>query len=175
MSIDITAYEFKVSLDATPFVLNVSYEQLNGICAVAYAVYGDDRGRFVNDVFTQNFRFGPVDEEGIENDDSITEYIADTAFELGDELGQGPLPEREPAQDWIEYVKSIGYSTDDDFEHFTVLLQESSWIIAKFETAQFLQGAIGCCGWLNKDWRTIIKELHYKNTPIDVNSLTITF
>lgn len=50
---------------------------------------------------------------------------------------------------------------------YTCILKDIGYAVVKFNNIEFLQGVILLHKWLQKDWRGIILNLHYKDEPIN--------
>lgn len=107
--------------------------------------------------------------------DSVGELIADKNFGLATTHSHCKiLPEYEPEQPWLSYLQEIEDIIDeDDIQNYTAVIKDLHWILVKFDNVEFLQGVMAVCNWLNKDWRSIIRHLHFKQDPIDVNTLSV--
>lgn len=151
---EVEAYQFQISPPTAPFVLNVSGYQLNGICATAYCIYGD------RDV-DRMFKFGKI-EDGEVQCDTVGELMADEDFALANDQSHfEELPEMKPGQTWLQYLQTIEDALDErTIKDFTCILKDVGWVLVEFDNLQFLQGAIGLCNWLGKDWRKIVQQLH---------------
>jgi hypothetical protein len=155
------AYQFKVSPNTPPFVLNVTNYQLNGICTTAYCIYGD------HDVDNM-FKFRKIVDGW---DDTVGELMADETFVLAtDQSHYTELPIFEPGQPsrWLQYLKTIEDALDEsDIADYTCIIQGKGWALVKFDNFQFLEGSIGMCGWVQKDWKNVIKQIHYGENPVN--------
>lgn len=162
-----TAYQFKVSPTTPLFVLNVTNSQLNGICSTAYCIYGYSN-------VDKMFKFGRVSDGGI-GTDTVGELMADGVFALADNISHfEELPVMEPGQTWLQYVQYIEDTLDyTDIKDYSCILKDTAWVLVKFNNMQFLEGVLGACNWLGKDWRKIINYLHHGETPM--NNLDVKF
>ena len=152
-------YQFQISPNTPPFILNVSNYQLNGICTAAYCIYGD---RNVDHMF----KFGRV-ENGSVIEDYVGPLMADEDFVLAnDQSHSEELPAMESGQPgdqltWLQYIQTIEDALDVTYiKDYTCILKDIGWVLVKFDNFQFLEGVIGLCTWLGKDWRKLIQQLH---------------
>ena len=161
--VETEAYQFQISPNNPPFILNVSNDQLNGICTMAYCIYGDKNVEHM-------FKFGRVG-DGKLGDYEVRLLMADDTFVLANDQSHGSeLPMMEPGQTWLQYLQSIEDAVD--IEEYMCIFKDVGWVLVKFDNLEFLQGAIGLCRWLGKEWNNIILHLHHEENIINIPNFT---
>ncbi len=163
---DTQLYQFQLPESFQSFTINLNDDQINGICAAAYAVYGNEGSR--------NFKFGIV-EDGQVRWDTVGELLADEVFALADDQSHyDNLPEMASDQSWLSYLQTIEDNLDTtDIESYTAILRGKGWVLVKFSNLQFLEGIIGLCDWAKIDWKHVLHQLHYQETPIDMDRIKV--
>lgn len=166
MTTDLQLYQFQLPGSSQSFTINLNNDQLDGICAAAYAVYGNEGAR--------NFKFGAI-HDGQVRWDTVGELLADQVFALAnDQSHHANLPEMTSDQTWLSYLQTIEDNLDNtDIESYTAILRGKGWVLVKFSSLQFLEGVIGLCDWAKLDWKPVLHQLHHQETLIDMNRIKV--
>lgn len=139
-----------------------------GMLLAVYSLYGFDADKM--------FKYVPLDEieEGF-GMYTVGETIADLYLDLASANTHGDLPIKSLHQTWLEYIYTIEPSIRGSPQLFdyTCVLNGSVWVLASFKTKDFLEGVLAVCKWFNVDYHQLITQLHYKDTPISLDSLQI--